>query len=198
MSEQDCTRDLLDRWRNGDDSAAEALYRRYAQRLCALVERHISERLARRVDADDIAQSAFRTFFRRARDGQFAIDHSSSLWHLLVRIALHKVQKQAEFHGAKQRALSAEVHGAAGELSPEAVAHDPTPVEAALLADELETVLSKADAVEAEMFQLCLQGYSSTEIGDRLGVSRWTVRRVLDHFGGQLQQRLRPDAGQKH
>jgi DNA-directed RNA polymerase specialized sigma24 family protein len=67
-----------------------------------------------------------------------------------------------------------------------------------MLADELEAVLSKADAVEAEMFQLCLQGYPSTEIGDRLGVSRWTVRRVLDHFGGQLQQRLRPDAGQKH
>jgi hypothetical protein len=40
---------MLDRWLAGDDAAAEAIYRRYAERLWALAESRISQRLGVRV-----------------------------------------------------------------------------------------------------------------------------------------------------
>ena len=47
------------------------------------------------MDADDIVQSVFRTFFRRAQAGEFRIDSSAQLWQLLVRITVLKAQHQA-------------------------------------------------------------------------------------------------------
>lgn len=101
---------LLARWQAGDQEAAQAIYQRYAQRLCALAEKDIGERLARRVGPEDIVQSVFRTFFRRTGDGQFAVDHSGSLWRLLVRITANKVLRHAEREGAARRDMKVEVH----------------------------------------------------------------------------------------
>ncbi len=54
---------LLIRWREGDQAAADALFRRYAERLIGLVRLRLSEKLARRVDPEDIVQSVYRSFF---------------------------------------------------------------------------------------------------------------------------------------
>lgn len=117
---------LLARWQAGDQAAAEAIYQRYAQRLCALAEKDIGERLARRVGPEDIVQSVFRTFFRRSGDGQFAIDHSGARWRLLVRITANKVLRHAEREGAARRDVKAEVHGTSDGLEPALICHDPT------------------------------------------------------------------------
>ena len=99
MSDTESVQELLKCWRAGDPAAAEAIHRRYAQRLCALVEPRIGDQLRRRVDAEDIVQSVFRTFFRRVGDGQFHIDHTSSLWHLLVGIGLKlAAPSESDFH----------------------------------------------------------------------------------------------------
>ena len=39
--------------------------------MLQLARRHISQRLASRVDPEDIVQSVFRTFFCRLKEGQF-------------------------------------------------------------------------------------------------------------------------------
>ena len=195
MSDPEPTIQLLERYCSGDDSAAGEIFERYSQRLCALADARIGPRLQRRIDADDIVQSVFHTFFRRAGDGQFVVDHTGALWHLLVHITLNKVRKQAEYHGAQRRDVAAEISATErARLAPQAVAHDPTPDEAAALADELESIGSELDEAEAEMFQLALEGHSTSEIGRRIGRSRWTVRRVLDRIGHSLKNRLQPQS----
>jgi RNA polymerase sigma-70 factor (ECF subfamily) len=184
---------LIERWKSGDQAAAEAIYQRYARRLSALAATHMSQRLARRVGPDDIVQSVFRTFFRRSRDGQFEIDHSNSLWRLLVRITLNKIRSKVEHHHAGRRDVSMEVSPARDEFGPEAMAHDPTPAEAAALNDEIEALLVGLEPPEPEILRLCFQGYSASEIAAQVGCSRWTVRRVLDRIGHRLERRLRPD-----
>src|SRR5579884_576430 len=67
MAEPRKDESLLDLWRAGSEEAARQLFERYTDRLIALARGHIDQRLARRVDPEDITQSAFRTFFRRAR-----------------------------------------------------------------------------------------------------------------------------------
>ena len=57
------SRELLSRFQEGDAAAAEAIFARYANRLLALARSRLSSKLARRIDADDVVQSTFRSFF---------------------------------------------------------------------------------------------------------------------------------------
>src|SRR5437660_980299 len=41
-------------WQGGDEQAARVLFERYADRLVALARRRLGQRLARRVDAEDV------------------------------------------------------------------------------------------------------------------------------------------------
>ena len=75
-------------------TAAERIYQLYSQRLWALARARIDARLAQRVGASDIVQSAFQSFFRLAKDGEIHIDHSESLWRLLAAITVNKVRQQ--------------------------------------------------------------------------------------------------------
>jgi RNA polymerase sigma-70 factor (ECF subfamily) len=189
MSTGNSAKALIGRWQSGDVSAAEEIHYRYSQRLCALAEAQIGQRLRRRVDPEDIVQSVFRTFFRRAANGEFLIDHSCALWQLLVRITINKIRLRAQYHHADKRDLAAEVYGGSEQLMPETVARGPGPEEAAALADEIETLLTRLEPSEIEILQLTLQGYQTPEIAERLGRSRWTIRRALDRIGHRLEQR---------
>src|SRR5262249_32279755 len=75
------------------------------------------------------------------------------LWRLLVVITVNKVRGQAKFHAADKRALSREQPGATDDdwqgLSLAALAGEPTPLEAAALADEVAIVMRRLDACAA-------------------------------------------------
>jgi RNA polymerase sigma factor (sigma-70 family) len=190
MSRGDSLRELLARYQSGDETAAAELHHLYAQRLCALAENKMGPWLRRREDPEDPVQSAFRSFFRRAARGEFQIDHSGSLWHLLVKITLNKIRKHAEYHTAGKRDVRREFQGDGDELRPEAIAHDPTPEEANAWVDIVQSVLAELPPRAREVLDLRIKGHTTPEIADRLGCTRWTVRRGLDRIGQQLQRRL--------
>lgn len=164
--------------------AAEELFVRYAERLTRLAEQHLSRRLAARVAGEDVVQSAFRTFFRRAAGGKLCIDNSAELWRLLVRITLCKVAAAARRHTAGVRDAGAQSADDA-ELAM-AAARDPGPAEAAALVDQIDALLHGLPETYAQLLELRLQGYAADEIAPRLGISRRTVYRGLE----LLQQRL--------
>src|SRR5579871_2208187 len=94
---------LISLWRKGDQQAARVIVDRYIDRLVHMARGRISQRLASRVDAEDIVQSVFRTFFHRVKDGQFVFADQDDLCKLLVRITLHKTLRQVAFHKAAKR-----------------------------------------------------------------------------------------------
>src|SRR5262245_3026211 len=100
--------ELLARYRRDDQAAAEELFRRYAGRLTALARSRLSHALAPRVDAEDVVQSAYRSFFVLARDGDVLLRESGDLWRLLVRITLRKVYRSARRHRAGCRSVERE------------------------------------------------------------------------------------------
>jgi DNA-directed RNA polymerase specialized sigma24 family protein len=105
--------ELLARYHSGhDEAAAEELFRRYAGRLTALARSRLSRALASRVDAEDVVQSAYRSFFLLARDGEVLLHESGDLWRLLVRITLRKVYRNARRHRADCRSVVREQAGA--------------------------------------------------------------------------------------
>ena len=181
--------DLVDRWKSGSQAAANELYQRYAQRLCQQVERRIGRHLQGRLEPNDILQSAFRTFFRRAANGEFAIDHTGELWNLLVTITLNKVRGQAEHHCAGKRDPRRELH-IGDQVSPDLLACEPSEAEALAIDDELEVLLARLAPAEAEIVRLRLAGQTTAKIALRIGCSRVTVWRKLERVSYLLCGRL--------
>lgn len=168
--------DLLELLRGGNAAAAEAVFERYAERLTRLARVRLSARLAVRVDAEDIVQSAWRSFFVAARAGRFRVEQGGDLWRLLVEVTLHKLYRQAAHHHAQRRSLRRE---AAGNEALLAAAADPTPEEAAAAADELEALLEQLPERNRQALALRLQGCEHAEIAAQLGCTERTVRRML-------------------
>ncbi len=180
--------ELLARYRRRDEAAAEELFHRYAGRLTALARSRLSRALAARVDPEDVVQSAYRSFFLLARDGDILLRASGDLWRLLVRITLRKVYRSARRHHADCRTVARE-HPEPDEAEA-ALDREPTPAEAAALIDEVRGVLAPLGARERRMVEMRLQGHEVEAIAAELGRSARTVRRTLAAVGAELERRL--------
>lgn len=187
--------ELLQRWQRGDESAAEALFRHYFTRLHALAEARLSQRLAARLDADDVVQSALNSFFVGARDGRFVLKQAGDLWRLLAAITINKTRRAKRRHGAGKRSIDLEqlplpMRGGRDEETAW-LAHDPTPEEAAALDDELGSLLRPLHDGQRRIVALRLQGYTLDEIAAEVHLSQRTVRRTMEQVKQSLENRLR-------
>jgi RNA polymerase sigma-70 factor (ECF subfamily) len=184
MDEPRADQSLLDLWRAGDEQAAEKLVQRYTDRLLALARRHMGQRLASRVDPEDIVQSVFRTFFVRAREGQFTLQDPDGLLKLLTRITLHKTLRQANFHRAAKRDLQLEA--VSGPDTQELIARmfdaEPSPDAVHAFVDQLEHFFGRLDPLQRQVLELRMQGCGTGEIARQLGTYDRKVARVLERI----------------
>jgi RNA polymerase sigma-70 factor (ECF subfamily) len=188
----DVSINLVARWRDGDQLAANELFRRYAEQLIALARSRLSGKFSQRVDPEDVVQSAYRSFFHGTRDGRYDIQRGGDLWQLLVVITLHKLQHQVRRNLAGKRSVNRE-QPLAGEngllaIQTHVQSHEPSPVEALALADELEQLMRKLEPLHRRMLELRLQGYNVDEIATETQRCPGTVRRILDRVKRQLEQ----------
>src|SRR5271155_4018279 len=106
--EDDPSIELLARWRAGDSRAEDELFSRYTSQLIAMARRHISAQFARRFDAEDIVQSAYRCFWAAARADKVVLGRSGDLWRLLATITLRRVSTRVGYNGAIIRSVRKE------------------------------------------------------------------------------------------
>ncbi len=189
MSDRACATELFHRWRCGDQDAAAELFHLYSARLTALAQKNLSDRLAPRLDGEDVVQSVFRTFFVRSARGEFRIQNSVDLWRLLVKITLAKVSTQGRRHTCAKRDVNAEA-GGMEEWMLEAFQDEPGPLEAATVVDQIATILNGLPESYGNILALRLEGYSRTEIAKRLSISRQTVCRAIDLLKERLKRLL--------
>ncbi len=182
---------LVNRWRAGDQLAAAELFRRFADQLLLVARRQLSPKLSRRIDPEDVVQSACRSFFVGARDGRFTVRQGGDLWQLLVVITLHKLQHQVRRNLAGKRSLDREqapgdsgVHG----IEPSVLAREPSPAEAVALADQLEQFMRRLGVRDRRILELRLQGYNLGEIATETRRSERTVSRALDRIKEALDE----------
>lgn len=165
--------ELLDRWRSGDECAAHAIYKRYEQRLIRLVGSECDRNLRSRVDPDDIMLSVLRTALRRVADGQYTVDPSGTLWHLLRQITNRKILKQKEHHFAQKRDVRREECACPED---QMFLQSPAPCELAAFADELNYIQQQLDPLDFDLLRLRLDGLSYREIASALDRPHQTVR----------------------
>src|SRR5262245_52881828 len=162
---------LMRRLRSGEDSAAREVFQRYTHQLVALARRQVAHRLAHKVDPEDVAQSALKSFFVRHRDGQLQVGDWNGLWSLLTLIVRRKCIDRVEYLSAARRDVSREVSAPQGQDQPWELAPDrePLPEEAFLLAETVERLFRAVDDDERPVLELSLQGWTAPEISLRLG-----------------------------
>ena len=185
---------LIQGLRAGDRHIVQEFCEQYGALLLDLADKHLAGPLRRRVGPEDVAQSACRTFLRRARAGEFQLADSENLWRLLCAITLTKVREQARFHQRQKRGIDQEVPLASDSSSSgdaagfEPADSGPTPAEAAEFADQFQQLMAGLDDEERRLVDLKLQQYTNAEVADRLGCSERTVRRILKHVRSRLER----------
>jgi RNA polymerase sigma-70 factor (ECF subfamily) len=184
-------RSLLRRLQSGQADAATLLYLRYADRLHALAAAQCGADLAARVDPEDIVQSVFRTFFRRAARGDYDVPEGEELWKLFLVIGLNKIRATGAHHRAAKRDVAATATGPAFEEALQTrTARDETAL--ATLRLVIAETLEALPASQRDIVVLRIEGYEVQEIAQRTQRSKRSVERALQDFrhklGGLIQE----------
>jgi RNA polymerase sigma-70 factor (ECF subfamily) len=180
---------LLRRFRTGDDDAATALYRRYAKRLLGLARNKTAPELAVRFDAEDVVQSVFRTFFRRAAQGLYNVPPGEELWQLFLVLALNKIRKLALRHRAGKRDVQATVQNGAATLE-FASGTDDDAVSVQILRMVIQEVIAELPDYQQVIVLDRIDGYGIPEIATRTARSKRTVERTLQQFRQKLTRKI--------
>jgi RNA polymerase sigma-70 factor (ECF subfamily) len=168
------------------------VFERFAGRLIALTRRQFNQLLARKVDPEDVVQSAFKSFFIRHREGKLEVGDGGGLWNLLTLITLRKCADRVEYFRADRRDAGREATGPAGGDRPDpgltALDREPRPDEAVILAETVEHLFRDVSAHERPILELSLQGYSAPEISAKLGRAERSVRRLRERIRKRLER----------
>jgi RNA polymerase sigma-70 factor (ECF subfamily) len=190
MSETESFEQLMQSLVAGDHSAAETIVREYTSALVHVARREIGAKLGRRIDAEDVVQSAYRSFFLRMEQGEYDLGSGSELWKLLLTIMLNKVRRQGNFHLAQKRSIAKELsaHERQVDAANRVESREPPPEAAVMLIDELHSFLQTLVPEDRRVVELRLQGFSTVEIARETERAERTVRRVLEQIRKRLQQ----------
>ena len=182
--------DLLARLRNGEEQAAAEVFDRFAHRLMGLARQKLNEPLRRKEDPEDVVQSVLKSFFPRYAAGQYQLTTWDDLWGLLARITAHKCGNRVVRFQAARRDVRREVSMAPTDdshASWQLLAHEPTPTQALVLTEILETLHNSLGARDRDIFALHLQGIDNGAISTQLQCSQRTVFRVLERIRQSLE-----------
>ncbi len=178
---------LVRRFQTGDEDAATALYKRYAERLQRLTDRNTASDLAVRFDADDVVQSVFRTFFRRVQIGYYDLPAGEDLWRLLLVISLNKIRTLAVHHRAQKRDVGTTVAPDPQQMAQLALAPGDNWALRSLQS-VIRDVLRDLPPIQQQMIVRRIDGCQVEGIAAETGRSKRTVERVLQNFRQRLRE----------
>jgi RNA polymerase sigma-70 factor (ECF subfamily) len=186
--------DLMARLRDGQNEAAAQVFNRFANRLIVLARKQLDPQIRQKVDPEDVMQSVFRSFFLRNATGQLGeFDTWDNLWALLVVMTQRKCGRRIDYFHTARRDVDREVPAMPpadqSTSDPGISAEEPTPLEAAMLTETVEQLMSSLQGRQRQILTLSLQGCTAAEISTELGCTERTVYRVLERVKEWLEAR---------
>ena len=181
----------IDQLKAGDREATEKLWGRYFRRLMGLARKRLENHPRLGADAEDVALSAFDSFFRGAEEGRFPqLNDRDELWHLLVTITARKAQRLIRDQSRQKRGGGA-VLGESAIFLPDATgkrslginevfSKAPSPEFVAQLTEEYQRLFEHLqDADLRKIATLKMEGCTIEEISTQLGRAPATIERKL-------------------
>jgi DNA-directed RNA polymerase specialized sigma24 family protein len=178
---------LIERLKSGDRGAAQPLWERYCHRLVGLARVKLGGARPHDRDAEDVALSAFKSFYAAAERGRFPrLDDRDDLWQVLVVVTCRKAADVVEYWKRLKRAPECGESALgtppdAGDRAIEQVAgREPTPEEAAEVAEGYRRLLGLLENERLrDIANWKLEGYTNAEIAQKLGRSEVVVEKDL-------------------
>lgn len=178
----------IDQLRAADDSAAHNLWNHFVSRLYDAARKKLSLRTRSLYNEEDAAQSAFQSVCAGIAAGRFSdLSDRDSLLRLMLVITSRKISRRHRFDQRQQRDVrrnaSSRVFANGSDdslIDPvnQLPSHEPTPEFAAEFAETCESLyLSLNDPELKEIVALRMEGYTDSEVADRLNCSLRTVQR---------------------
>jgi DNA-directed RNA polymerase specialized sigma24 family protein len=192
--------------KEGDHEAAQKLWESYFGRLVQLARKKLQGKPRSLGDEEDVALSAFKSFWEGAHRGKFPQLHDrTDLWSLLVAITAHKAADLADREFADKRG-GGKVRGDSaltvlrtaetweGKLAPLPGQHpEPSPAFAAQVAEECRRLLDRLHDSSLQAIAVWkMEGFRNDEIAARIGRSVPTVERRLRQIRHLWEQEMRP------
>ena len=176
--------------RDGDESAAQALYQRYIERLTSLARNRLRGMPRRATDEEDVAQVVMNSFFAGVAEARFPrLEDRNDLWQVLVMLTERKVidrirrqlsQKRKGEVGESRLIFANDTGSSIGGLQ-DVMAREPSPQFAAEFAEEFDLRLQQLENEELRQIAIWkLEGRTNEEIARQMGCVTRTVERRLE------------------
>jgi DNA-directed RNA polymerase specialized sigma24 family protein len=178
----------LDLLKTGDHAAAQVLWARYFSALVKLARKKLGDLPRRAADEEDVALSAFDSFFRAAAQNRFPrLDDRHDLWQVLALLTARKATARQRHEHRQKRGGGAVLGESAlanldfpGQGMDQFFSKEPTPEFAVEVAEEYRRLL---DGLADDRLRIValrkMEGYTTEEIARELGCERRTVERKL-------------------
>jgi DNA-directed RNA polymerase specialized sigma24 family protein len=167
----------IEQLQNGEALAAQKLWERYFQRLVALAGAKLRSLPRRGKDEDDVALSAFDSFFRGVERNRFPrLDDRDDLWQILFVITERKAIDLIEYERRRKR----DVRRIGGNIPLQLAGTEPDPAFAAEVAEQCEALLALLPDDELRKIAVHkMEGHTNKEIAEKLGCAEVTIERRL-------------------
>jgi RNA polymerase sigma-70 factor (ECF subfamily) len=198
MADEKLFQELMTQLRSGDQDSAGVVFNKYARRLIGLAASRLPAPVRAKEDPEDAVMSAFKSFFARQKKGEFKPEDWDELTTLLTYLTVCKVDRRIRKYLTGKRDVRRESTPAANDDGEpggfQTAAPDPTPAEAAMVADTVKELMARLDPTDQEILTLRLQGNTTAEIAAAVGRSERTVFRVLDAIREHVRKLVGSDA----
>ena len=181
MSEAASVTIWIEQLREGNSLAAQKLWEGYFHRLVGLARSKLKMMPRRGTDEEDIALSAFNSFFQGVEQGRFRkLDDRNDLWQVLLMITQRKAIDLLEYETRGKRDWRRNQPAASEFGKVELEGREPDPAFAVQFAEEYEKLLTKLPYDDLRQIAILkMEGYTNKEIAKELGCALVTIQRRL-------------------
>jgi RNA polymerase sigma factor (sigma-70 family) len=174
---------LLVRLGQGDERAAEEVFRRYELYLRKVVRRQLPDEMRAKFDSIDVVQSVWLDVLRGLRRADWQFATAAHLKAFLIKATRNRFIDTCRQH---RRAAACEQALPEGSEAGEPPSPEPRPSQVAHARDLWEQMLALCPPEHRELLRLKREGLGAPEIAARIGLHEDSVRRALRQLARQM------------
>ncbi len=186
----------IDQLKPGDDRAIASLCNRYLDKLARCAERKLKRSARGPWDGEDVALYAFDVFCRAAAAGRLTkLNNRGDLWRILVMLAGRKAAEVCRAEMRLKRGGPAKLQLSLDNLQSRESAAE---LRITLADQERWAIDLLPDETLREIARRTLGGESASEIADRLGILRRSVKRKMRLIYARWVRALSGNTDEQH